>query len=138
MFKIILNILLMFKRISCTGYLQLLIQGCWNQICGRQFLCIVIFWKVHALGCTGNLCFAFIESLWILILHIYMTVMNFVDPCPRGRSVLAECTQGQTVLGEHYSPEQVGRLNTNHAVIVLQCRAMFTVIVIHVKCRHGR
>lgn len=45
--------------------------------------------------------------------------MNFVDPCPRGRSVLAECTQGQTVLGKHYSPEQVGRLNTNHAVIAM-------------------
>lgn len=64
--------------------------------------------------------------------------MNFVDPCPRGRSVLAECTQGQTVLGKHYSPEQVGRLNTNHVVIVMQCRAVFTVIVIHVMCRYGR
>lgn len=43
-------------------------------------------------------------------LHMY--VMTFVDPCPGGRSVLAECTQGQKVLGEHYPTEQVGRLNT--------------------------
>lgn len=55
--------------------------------------------------------YAFIESLWILMTP-YLYVLTFVDTCPGGRSVLAECTQGQTFLGKHYSSEQVGRLNT--------------------------